>query len=244
MGRFAAKTVLVTGGGSGIGLAVAGAFLEEGAQVAITGRDAGRLSQAAEGLPARDRLFLQPADMTQPAQVQALVQAVVGRFGCLDILVNNAGLNIPQRSVRELNPESWRLLVDNNLDSAFYCTHAVLPGMLQRKEGLIIYISSISGKRSYPGGGAAYSAAKFGVRALGLCLAEEMRTSGIRASVIYPGDVNTPILDHRPHPISAEYRQQILQPEDVAEAVLFVASLPARASVPELVIKPTSQLYL
>lgn len=244
MNRFQSRTVLVTGGGSGIGLAVARAFLEEGAQVAICGRDLEKLQRAAAQLPFPERLVLQAADMTQPAQVQALVQLVLDRFGRMDILVNNAGLNIKQRSVRELNPETWRLLVENNLNGAFFCTHAVLPHMLQRREGLIIFINSTSGKRSAPGGGAAYSAAKFGIRAFGLCLAEEMKDSGIRVSVIYPGDVNTPILDTRPYEVSAAHRQQILQPEDLAEAVLFVASLPPRASVPELVIKPTGQTYL
>src|SRR4029077_21244391 len=95
------------------------------------------------------------------------------RWGPVEVLVNNAGLNLRQRSVRELTPESWQLLLRANLDGAFYCIHAVLPGMLERRNGVIINISSIAGKRPGPLGGAAYAASKFGMRALGLCLAAE-----------------------------------------------------------------------
>ena len=131
-----------------------------------------------------------------------------------------------------------------NLDGAFYCIHAVLPAMLQRRDGVIINISSVAGKRASPLGGAAYAASKFGMSALGLCLAAEEKDSGIRVCNIYPGEVDTPILEHRPQPLNEEQRQKILQPEDVAAAVLFVATLPPRVSIPELVIKPTSQFYL
>lgn len=244
MSRLTEKTALITGGGSGIGLAVARVFLDEGARVAISGRDPAKLTRAAESLPGKDRLTVHAADVAQPEQVQTLVQAVRERFGPIDILVNNAGLNVKKRTMRELSLDSWRLLMQANLDGAFYCTQAVLPSMLERHEGLIIYISSIAGKRASPLGGAAYAASKFGMSALGLCLAAEEKDSGIRTSVIYPGEVDTPILEVRPQPVSAEQRQQILQPEDVAAAVLFVATLPPRVSVPELVIKPTTQLFL
>ena len=238
------KTTLVTGGGSGIGLAVARAFLEHGARVAITGRQETRLRQAAESLQAGDRLFFHPADLAQVEQVKGLIRRVEEQLGPVDILVNNAGLNIRRRIFRELSPEDWQLLMRANLDSAYYCIHAVLPGMLQRRDGVIINISSIAGKRASPLGGAAYAASKFGMSALGLCLAAEEKDSGIRVCNIYPGEVDTPILEHRPQPLSAEQRQKILEPEDVAAAVLFVATLPPRVSIPELIIKPTSQFYL
>src|SRR6266849_4846944 len=238
------KTALVTGGGSGIGLAVARAFLEHGARVAITGRQETRLRQAAESLQTGDRLFFYPADLAQVEQVKGLVNRVEQQWGPVDILVNNAGLNIRRRTFRELSPEDWQLLMRANLDSAYYCTHAVLPGMLQRRDGVIINISSIAGKRASPLGGAAYAASKFGMSALGLCLAAEEKDSGIRVCNIYPGEVDTPILEQRPQSLTAEQRQKILQPEDVAAAVLFVATLPPRVSIPELIIKPTSQFYL
>jgi len=244
MSRLTGKSALVTGGGSGIGLAVAHVFLEEGAQVTITGRDLAKLRRAAETLHAAERLHVQAADIADPDQVQKLVRAVTERSGSIDILVNNAGLNIKQRGVRELTPENWQLLLRANLDGAFYCIHAVLPQMLERKDGVIININSTAGKRASPLGGVAYSASKFGMAALGLCVAAEERESGIRVSNIYPGEVNTPILEVRPQPVSEEQRRRILRPEDVAAAVLFVATLPPHISVPELVIKPTFQMYV
>lgn len=238
------KSVLVTGGGSGIGLAVARGFLQAGARVAITGRDEAKLRTAAESLNGGERLLTHATDVADPAQVQNLIRRVTERFGAIDILVNNAGLNIKQRTMRELTPETWQLLLRANLDGAFYCINAVLPQMLKRRDGLIINVSSIAGKRASPLGGAAYAASKFGMSALGLCLAAEEKDSGIRVTNIYPGEVDTPILVVRPQAVTDEQRRLILQPEDVASAVLFVATLPPRASVPELVIKPTSQMYL
>jgi NAD(P)-dependent dehydrogenase (short-subunit alcohol dehydrogenase family) len=244
MSKLANKTALITGGGSGIGLAVARVFLDEGARVAISGRDADKLRRAADLLKSGDRLIVHAADVTDPDQVQLLVRAVLDRLGPPDILVNNAGANIKARSFRELTPESWKLLVGANLDGAFYCMRAVLPRMIERGGGLIININSIAGKRASPLGGPAYSAAKFGLHALALCLATEEKASGIRVSSIYPGEVNTPILDNRPKPIDAVQRQRMLQSEDVAAAVLFVATLPPHVSVPELVITPTVSSYL
>jgi NADP-dependent 3-hydroxy acid dehydrogenase YdfG len=212
--------------------------------VAIAGRDEAKLRRAAESLRAGDRVIYRAADVADATQVQSLVAHVTERFKAIDVLVNNAGMNVKERTVRELTPESWRKQVQINLDGAFFCAHAVLPQMLQRKDGIIINVNSIAGKRASPLGGAAYSAAKFGMHALALCLAEELRDSGVRVSTVYPGEVDTPILENRPKPVTAEHRQKILQPEDIAAAVLFVATLPARASVPELVIKPTSQAYL
>src|SRR5262249_50285740 len=174
--------------------AVARLFLREGARVAITGRDPAKLKKAAAELNGGDRLFHGPADVTDAGQVQKLVKLVREQFGRIDILVNNAGLNIKNRTMRELTPETWQQLVRANLDGAFYCIHAVLPEMLQRKDGLIINVSSVAGKRANPLGGAAYAAAKFGMSALGICLAAEEKDSGIRVCNIYPGEGDTPVL--------------------------------------------------
>lgn len=243
MSKLAGKVAVVTGGGSGVGKATAALFLQEGAKVVIAGRDAGKLAAVAAELKAGDNLRTQATDVTKAEQCQALIDAATKAFGRIDILVNNAGTNIKERTLRELTPETWDMMIRTNLDGAFYCTKAVLPQMFERKDGVIVNVVSVAGKRANPLGGAAYVAAKFGMGALGLVLAGEEKDSGVRVSNVYPGEIDTPILAARPRPVSEEQRAVILKPEDVADAVLFVASLPPRVSVPELVIKPTAQMY-
>jgi NADP-dependent 3-hydroxy acid dehydrogenase YdfG len=244
MSKLAGKGVLVTGGGSGIGLAAARLFLAEGARVAITGRNPEKLQAALKTLDGGDRVMAHAADVTDPAQVDLLIRTVTERLGRIDILLNNAGLNIKERTFAELTPETWHQLMAGNLDGAFLCTHAVLPQMRRRREGLIININSLSGKRANPLGGIAYIAAKFGLRGLAMGVAVEERDNGIRVTSIYPGEVNTPILEARPTPVTDERKQAMLQSEDVASAVLFIATLPAHVSIPELIITPANATYM
>jgi NADP-dependent 3-hydroxy acid dehydrogenase YdfG len=244
MSALADKCVLITGGGSGIGLAVARLFLQAGARVAISGRDQDKLDRATAKLNAGACLITRTADVTAVDQVDALVRDVTGRLGRIDMLINSAGANIKARAFRELTPESWHYLIGANLHGAFYCTRAVLPQMRERRDGLITNINSIAGKRSGPLGGVGYNAAKFALRGLAMGLAGEERANGIRVTSIYPGEVDTPILDNRPTPLTEEHRRTILQSEDVAQAVLFVAALPPRATVPELVIVPAAAQYV
>src|SRR3954466_14362904 len=243
MSKLAGKVAVVTGGGSGVGKAVALLFLKEGAKVVIAGRDPAKLAAVAAEANAGNTLVTVPTDVTSPAQCAALIQSATEAFGQVDVLVNNAGTNLKARTIRELTPESWDMMIRTNLDGAFYCTKAVLPQMFARKDGVIVNVVSIAGKRANPLGGAAYIASKFGMGGLGMCLSNEERESGVRVSNVYPGEIDTPILEVRPRPVSDEQRAVILKPEDVAEAVLFVAALPPRVSVPELVIKPTVQMY-
>jgi NADP-dependent 3-hydroxy acid dehydrogenase YdfG len=244
MTRLLDKVALVTGGSSGIGLAVARTFLAEGARVAIMGRSDTKLQAATLQLEGGDRLVSECADVAELSQVQKVVDAIGRQWGPVEILVNNAGVNTKRRAFRELTAETWQRLLRTNLDGAFYCIHAVLPGMLARKEGVIVNINSIAGIRASPVSGAAYAASKFGMRALGLCLAAEERESGIRVHNIMPGEVDTPILEERPQPVTTEQRLKILKPEDVAAAVLFVTTLPQHVSVPELVIKPAAHVWI
>jgi NADP-dependent 3-hydroxy acid dehydrogenase YdfG len=244
MAQLTNKVALVTGGGSGIGRAVADLLLGAGARVAIAGRSQARLEKTARALKGGDRLITYSVDVADAVRVRAMVDSVTAALGPIDILVNNAGTNIKERTFRELTPETWDRLIRTNLDGAFYCTHAVLPAMLRRKDGVIVNVVSVAGKRASPLGGVAYAASKFGMSALGIGLAAEEKDSGIRVCNIYPGEVDTPILEVRPQPVTTEHRQRILRPEDVAAAVLFVVGLPAHVSVPELVIKPTWQVYV
>ncbi len=242
MSKLKGKVAVVTGGGSGVGKAVAKAFLEAGASVVIAGRDKAKLDAAVKEIG--HKMLAVECDVSKADQCQKLIQEATKQYGKVDILVNNAGTNLKERTIRELTPETWDKMIRANLDGSFYCIHYVLPQMLERKDGVIVNVVSISGKRGNPLGGAAYVAAKFGQGGLGMCLSNEERESGIRVSNIYPGEIDTPILEHRPKPVSAEARQIILKPEDVADTVLFVASLPKHVSIPELIIKPSAHQYM
>jgi len=243
MGRLAGRVTVVTGGGSGVGRATALLFLKEGAQVVIAGRDAAKLAAVASEANAGDALRTVPADVSRAADCANLIRAATEAFGRVDILVNNAGTNIKDRTIRELTPESWDMMIGANLHGAFYCTKAVLDQMFARKDGVIVNVVSVAGKRANPLGGAAYVAGKFGMGGFGMVLSNEEKDSGVRVSNVYPGEIDTPILAARPTPVSEAQRALILKPEDVADAILFVATLPPRVSVPELVIKPTAQMY-
>ena len=244
MSTLTGKAVLVTGGGSGIGLAVARAFLGAGARVAIAGRHADKLRRAAEVLRGGDRLVYFTGDVSRPEQAEGLVRDTTARLGRVDVLVNNAGANVKERTFAELTPDNWQLLIGANLHGAFYCMRAVLPQMRERKDGLIVNVNSISGRRANPLGGSGYNAAKFGLRGLAMTVAAEERENGVRVSSVFPGEVDTPILEQRPTPLGEDHRRTILQPEDVAAAILMIASLPSRAAVPELVITPARAAFI
>ncbi|HUE15441.1 MAG TPA: SDR family NAD(P)-dependent oxidoreductase, partial [Planctomycetaceae bacterium] len=164
-------------------------------------------------------------------------------LGRIDILVNCAGVNTLKRSIHELAPEEWDRLMAINATGAYNCIREVLPQMKERRDGLIVNINSTSGVRAGLLGGVAYSASKFAMAALGITIAQEVREIGIRVTNIYPGEVDTPILEHRPVPVTAEHRAKILQPEDVAAALVMIAALPPRANVAEIIIKPTIQAF-
>lgn len=230
------RTALITGGGSGIGKAVAQTLMDLGISVALLGRDASKLEAVCAESSGKARAYA--CDISDREAVRGTVERILGDFGAIDVLVCNAGTNLPRRSLEALLPEDWDRLIATNLTGAFNVVHYVLPSMRARGSGQVIQISSISGKRASPLGGVAYSAAKYGQAALGLCLGREERHRGIRSSVIYPGEVDTPILEARPVKVEAERRSKILQPEDVASAVRFLVELPARANVPELIIAP------
>jgi NAD(P)-dependent dehydrogenase (short-subunit alcohol dehydrogenase family) len=240
MGALSGKTALITGGGTGIGEAIAKSYAEAGAQVAITGRRDDKLKAAVAGTSIK--YFA--CDVGNREQVAKLFEWAAAELGPVDILVNSAGANIQKRKVSELDPADWDKLMRINATGAFNCIHAALPGMRERQDGVIINICSISGLRSNPLGGLAYNASKYAMRALGMTVGVEELENKIRVTNIHPGEVETPILDDRPVPVTAEHRARILQPEDVAAAALMVASLPPRARVPELSIIPTSAVFV
>jgi NADP-dependent 3-hydroxy acid dehydrogenase YdfG len=234
------KTALITGAGSGIGQGIAVALDAIGMRLALVGRDAGKLEKTGSLLKHQNGAALLAAcDVADRVAVKGMVESVLSDFGAIDVLVCNAGTNVRNRSLAVLTPEDWDLMIATNLTGAFNLVHNVLPSMRARGSGLIIQIDSIAGKRASTLGGAGYSASKFGQVALGVCIGREEGPKGIRSSVIYPGEVETPILDARPVPVGKERRDVILQPADVGAAVRFLVELHPRANVPELVIKPT-----
>jgi NADP-dependent 3-hydroxy acid dehydrogenase YdfG len=234
------KTALVTGAGSGIGRGIAKTLDSLGLRLALIGRDESKLGQTrAELTLGRDSALIFSCDVADRGSVQATVEQALESLGSIDVLVCNAGTNVRQRSLESLSLADWDKMINVNLTGSFNLVHHVLPSMRARQNGVIIQICSISGIRASTLGGAGYSASKFGQSALGICLGREEGKNGIRSTVIYPGEVNTPILDARPIPVAAERRAAILQPEDIAAAVKFVVELHPRARVPELVITPT-----
>jgi len=232
------KAALVTGAGSGIGRATAVELAKMGHRVDLIGRDPSKLERVRDEI-GRDETLIESCDVADRAAVDAMAARVLAAVGTVDVLVCNAGTNVRVRSLDKLAPDDWDLMIHTNLTGAFNLVHAFLPGMRTKGAGLVIQVCSISGLRASVLGGAGYSASKFGQAALGIGIGREEGPRGIRSSVIYPGEVNTPILDNRPVPVGQERREAILQPEDVARAVRFLVELHPRANVPELVIKPT-----
>ena len=234
---------VVTGGGSGIGLAVAMALAGEGCRVAIGGRRLDVLRAAVASYSGDPPLVCHVLDVGNRESTRAFFDWARRELGPIDILVNSAGINVKTRTMAEMKPEQWDQVLAVNATGAYDCMHAVLPDMRSRKGGLIVNIVSIAGKRASALGGVAYSASKFAMTALGTAVGNEEARHGIRVTNVYPGEVNTPILANRPVPVSDAQKAAMLQPDDVAAMVVALARLPQRAHVPELIIKPLVQEY-
>jgi NADP-dependent 3-hydroxy acid dehydrogenase YdfG len=234
------KVVLIAGASSGIGFATALCFAREGARVMASARREDRLLGLREKAKHEgSEIEIHAADATQPAGMTQLVQETEKRLGRIEILVFATGTNTPDRAMERLDVQTWDMMIDVNLNSAYYLTRAVLPSMRQAKDGYLIYISSIAAL-SPDGSGASYQAAKRGLLGLAHAVRLEEKANGIRTCAICPGMVDTEILEKRPVKLTPEVLKHALQPEDIAEAVLAVAMLPSRAVVPEMHILPSS----
>ena len=182
-------------------------------------------------------------DTASRESVKTLFEWVRQELGKTNIMVNSAAINIVDRTMSRMEPEQWDQILQINTTGVYNCMQAVLPEMRERQDGVIINIGSIAGKRAVELGGVAYNASKFAVTALGTTVGIEDGRNGIRVTTVQPGEVNTPLLDQRPEPVSEERRAAILQPEDVGQVVALIASLPARAHIPEVVVKPLKQPF-
>ena len=233
------KVVVIIGASSGMGRATALAAAAAGASLVIGARNAAALDQLSVQIQQTGGSAMAiPTDATQATDVDHLIAATLEKLGRIDVLINCVGINIPRRTIAELTDESWSMMMEINLRSAFHLTQAVIPVFRRQQEGLLIHIASSAAKKP-DRSGIAYQAGKAGVAALAHAAMEEERENGIRVSVIYPGMTDTPLVYKRPAPPTPELLAKALQPEDVATACLFVMSLPSRAHVPELVLYPS-----
>lgn len=244
MSALSGKTALITGGATGIGWGIAKALAEAGCRVAISGRREDKLREAAATWTGTPPMLTHGVDVANRESVHSLFAWAAKELGQIDILVCSAGMNIKNRMLHEMRPEQWDEVMAVNVTGVYNCLYEVLPQMRERKDGLIFIVSSVSGKRAAPLGGVAYNASKFAVTGLGTSAWGEESANGIRVTNIYPGEVDTPILEHRPQPVSEERRATMLRPEDIGILVATIAQLPPHAHVPELVIKPTVQAYV
>jgi len=228
------KVALVTGAGRGIGRAIALAFAEEGAAVALVARSRADLAGVAAAIRERDgRALALPTDVTQDGAVEAVVEQTVTDLGRIDVLVTSAGI-AAFGAVADSKPADWDAMLALNLRAVMVSCRAVLPAMLRQRSGTILNVGSIASKRALPGS-AVYTATKTAVDAFSRVLAEELRPHGVRVGVLVAGAVDTPLWDAMG---SSPPREKMLRPEDVARAAVLMASLPPHAALEELTLLP------
>jgi len=246
MGTLSGKVAWVTGAGSGMGLSGAQHLAAAGATVIMSGRRADVLEREADAIrKAGGKAEVAALDVSNAVTVQGVAQSIIAHHGKVDILVNSAGLNHPQRFWRNQTVASWDQVIRVNLDGTFYCTHAVLPSMRTRRDGLVINISSWAGKYTLAMAGAAYNGSKHAVVALTETINMEECGNGIRACALCPAEVATPILDRRPVPPSPEERARMLQAEDLGKTILWLAEQPPHVCINEITISPTwNRMYV
>jgi NADP-dependent 3-hydroxy acid dehydrogenase YdfG len=229
------KTAVITGAGTGVGAAVALALAKQGWRVALLGRRREPLEAVAAQAPGA---LVIPCDVGNNDDVSAMAKRVLAEFGSVEVLVNAAGTNVPHRALEVLSLADYHEMMNANLNGAYYCVQAFLPQMRAQGSGTVVNIISDAGKAASPKAGPGYVISKFGMAGLTSAINAEERTRGIRACAIFPGDINTPILEKRPAPPDAAARAKMMQPEDIAECVLLAVNLPSRAIIEELIVRP------
>ena len=239
MTSLTGKIAWVTGAGSGIGEAAALSLAEAGATVILTGRRREKLEDVARRINQTGTAHVQPADLTEAAQVQGVGDYIRATFGRLDILVNNAGVNIIERHWDQLTPERIDTLLKGNLTGALYCVTVALPFMRAQQDGLLIHTASMAGRFIGGVSGPIYTVAKHGIVAMSHGLNMQECIHGIRSTVFLPGEVATPILDLRPTPVGPEVRARMVQPADCGDLIRYIACLPRHVVMNEVHLAPT-----
>lgn len=230
------KTAWITGGGTGIGAAGAEALAAAGAEVILSGRRMEPLETTVERIAAAGgKARARALDVADAGAVRAAAQ----KIGPVDILIASAGLNVPTRAMNTVSDADWDLVVNVNLNGVFYPVRAVLEGMRARGDGQLMLVSSWAGRYATRLTGAAYNATKRAVIALSESINDEDGANGIRSTVIMPGEVATDILKTRPTPPSEAETSRMLQAEDLGATIRFIAEMPPRACINEVLISPT-----
>jgi NADP-dependent 3-hydroxy acid dehydrogenase YdfG len=234
------RVAWVTGGGTGIGEAGAEALAADGWTVVVSGRRKDALDTVVANIQkSGGHAEAIPLDVSIADDVEKVAGQIVAKHGRIDLLVNSAGINVPKRRWDDMELEGWNKLVDINLNGVLYCMRAVLPAMRKQKDGCIINVASWAGRHVSKMPGPAYTTTKHAVLALTHSFNMDECVNGLRACCLSPGEVATPILKLRPVVPSEEEQAKMLQPEDLGRTIAFVAGLPPRVCVNEILISPT-----
>lgn len=230
------QVTVVTGGGKGIGAAIAQRLAELGMEVVVCGRSLSTLEKTAKTIQGEGgKCTPMVCDLSQVKSVEEFAVEVGRRFPRVDVLVNNAGVGSFNAPLHELSPEEWNRVMDTNLRGVYLMIRAFAPGMVKQLGGHIINISSLAGKNALPKG-AAYAASKWGLNGLTYSVAEELRPFGIRVAVICPGSVNTELSPH-----VGKDPAKMLQPDDVAHAVVMLVTQQPQSFASEILLRPTQK---
>jgi 3-hydroxy acid dehydrogenase/malonic semialdehyde reductase len=238
------RTVLVTGATAGFGAAIARRFAEAGANLIICGRRADRLAELAAGMLVPVHRI--PLDVRDRAAVEAAIEALPAPFASVDVLVNNAGLALGLEPAQRADLDDWETMVDTNLKGLLYLTRALLPGMVARRRGHVVNLSSVAGTYPYPGGNV-YGATKAAVTQFSLNLIADLVDSPVRVTNIEPGlcggsEFSTVRFHGDPDKAAKVYEGTTpLTSDDIAEAVFWAASLPAHVNINRIEMMPTCQ---
>lgn len=232
------KTAVVTGAGSGVGRATAIRLANAGWQVAVLGRREAALRETVALTSDPARCLVCPCDVGDSQAVADVARDILARFGGVEALVNAAGTNAPRRALEVLSLEDYHDMINANMNGAYYCVQAFLPDMRARGSGTIVNVVSDAGKQASPKAGPAYVMSKFGMAGLTQAINAEERSRGIRASALFPGDIDTPLLNKRPVVPDDSARARMMQPEDIADCVLFCIQLPSRVIIEEILVRP------
>lgn len=231
------RNAVVTGASRGIGWAIADALAGAGARVALAARTPADVERAARTLNDRfggGRAIAVPCDVRSQQDCERLIERAAAELGRVDILVNNAGVGVFARVV-DMTPADWRRVIETNLNSLFYCTHAALPHLMANPESWVINIGSLAGRNAFPGG-AAYNASKFGLIGFSEALMQEVRHDGVRVSYIMPGSVATEFSHPSGRGGDDDWK---VQSEDIAQIVLDLLAMPARTLPSRIEVRPS-----